>query len=87
VSRCHVCFSVRQTRDWCGRLTVFSRRGGNLRKDLGAGRGVRGVRTTLPRWCLFVVVEQAEDVVLWEAVAATEEIEFNGEGQTCNFAA
>jgi len=36
---------------------------------------------------LFVVVEQAEDVVLLEAVAAFEEVEFDGEGEAGDFSA
>jgi hypothetical protein len=36
---------------------------------------------------LFVVVKETEDVVLWKAVAALEEIELNGESKTCDFAA
>ena len=36
---------------------------------------------------LLVVVEQAEDVVLGEAFAAAEEVEFDGEGEAGDFAA
>ncbi len=36
---------------------------------------------------LLVVVEEAEDVVLFEAVAAAEEVELNGEGEAGDFAA
>ena len=36
---------------------------------------------------LFVVVEEAEDVVLFEALAAAQEVEFHGEGQAGDFAA
>jgi len=36
---------------------------------------------------LLVVVEQAEDVVLGEAVAAFEEVEFDGEGEAGDFSA
>ena len=36
---------------------------------------------------LLVVVQQAEDVVLGEAIAAFEKIKLNGEGQAGNFAA
>ena len=36
---------------------------------------------------LFVVVQQAEDVVFLEAVAAFQEVEFNGEGEAGDFSA
>ncbi len=39
------------------------------------------------RRILFVVVEEAEDVVFLEAVAAFEEVEFDGEGEAGDFSA
>jgi hypothetical protein len=35
----------------------------------------------------FVVVQQAEDILLGEAVAAFQEVEFDGEGEAGHFAA
>ena len=38
-------------------------------------------------WRLFVVMQEAKDVVIGEAVAAAQEVEFDGEGQAGDFAA
>jgi hypothetical protein len=45
------------------------------------------LRSTNGRPRLLVVMQQAEDVVLFEALAAAEEVEFNGEGEAGDFAA
>src|SRR5215813_3203874 len=42
-------------------------------------------RPSAPR--LFIVVQQAEDVVLRETLAAFEEVEFDSKSQSCDFAA
>ena len=43
--------------------------------------GSEGRETATGRACSFVVVEQAEDVVVGELVAAFEEVELDGEGE------
>ena len=45
------------------------------------------LRASGPTTALFVVVEEAEDVVFLEAVAAFEEVEFDGEGEASDLSA
>ena len=49
--------------------------------EASAHEPVRASRDRLPHCkCLFVVVEEAEDVVFGEAIAAFQEVELDGEG-------